>query len=559
MPGAHVSGSWDNSIPMCLRTDDLALKMPLAFGERSPRGSLNSPNHLTSGGSFIDQQTGKEVDIHIEKERTNGHDPRDTPSLRRPFDETQPFTQPVFKTPPKLPTPPLLLDDELAARKALRRLGWPIRSSPVSRSSHGYLPESGVLSTNHRDAEGSASSPIELGDGEESSDESNNESNDESSHDRSEENDGSDTTGLESVSGAKQSGDKRGEIHPSSDSSTSVEQGAQQDSPNTSEVPGPKASSNAPAPPPPPPPPPPLPETVLSSISDIQTDDSDGDTGHETSPANIPTCATSPGTSSSNEGKINTVIGGEGAGGPVAAALILQEHQDISWLNIDHFLDSHLGFEDSAAEDKYQKMGNIEDKSESHGVKDGQAEDGSQEMDHIVNRAEDGHVGEGEIEHDEEGIITDPEMDGIEVDGCGSHSKGGHRAGVGGGAEGEQNESDAQVLPAPVHSLTPRIARRGCGRPRRSRTAITVGNAIWEVTKIARDKQLGEGQVLKVQAEAWLAEKDLPSLQDAIATYQGKQGRMRGKRKIICGGKRRSAHGKIQLLTGTLTGCPLRM
>lgn len=130
------------------------------------------------------------------------------------------------------------------------------------------------------------------------------------------------------------------------------------------------------------------------------------------------------------------MIGGEGAGGPVAAALILQEHQDISWLNIDHFLDSHLGFEDSAAEDKYQKMGNIEDKSESHGVKDGQAEDGSQEMDHIVNRAEDGHVGEGEIEHDEEGIITDPEMDGIEVDGCGSHSKGGHRAGVGGGAEG---------------------------------------------------------------------------------------------------------------------------
>ncbi len=42
MPGAHVSGSWDNSIPMCLRTDnDLALKMPLAFGERSPRGSLS--------------------------------------------------------------------------------------------------------------------------------------------------------------------------------------------------------------------------------------------------------------------------------------------------------------------------------------------------------------------------------------------------------------------------------------------------------------------------------------------------------------------------------------
>lgn len=42
MPRAHVSGSWDDSIPMCLRTDnDLALKMPLAFSERSPKGSLS--------------------------------------------------------------------------------------------------------------------------------------------------------------------------------------------------------------------------------------------------------------------------------------------------------------------------------------------------------------------------------------------------------------------------------------------------------------------------------------------------------------------------------------
>lgn len=71
---------------------------------------------------------------------------------------------------------------------------------------------------------------------------------------------------------------------------------------------------------------------------------------------------------------MNTVIGGEGAGGPVATALNLQEPQDSSWLYIDHFPDSHLGLEDSAIEQKYQKMGNIEE-SESHGAKDGQAED----------------------------------------------------------------------------------------------------------------------------------------------------------------------------------------
>ena len=42
MHRAHVSGSWDDSIPMCLRTDDdLALKMLFAFSKRLPRGSLS--------------------------------------------------------------------------------------------------------------------------------------------------------------------------------------------------------------------------------------------------------------------------------------------------------------------------------------------------------------------------------------------------------------------------------------------------------------------------------------------------------------------------------------
>ena len=52
---------------------------------------------------------------------------------------------------------------------------------------------------------------------------------------------------------------------------------------------------------------------------------------------------------------------------------------------------------------------------------------------------------------------------------------------------GEQSSSDAQALQAPVHP-SPHVARRGRGRPRRSRPAITIGNAIWEVTKIAEDE-----------------------------------------------------------------------
>ncbi len=110
---------------------------------------------------------------------------------------------------------------------------------------------------------------------------------------------------------------------------------------------------------------------------------------------------------------------------------------------------------------------------------------------------------------------------------------------------GEQNPSDGQVLQAPVHSSPPRMVCRGRGRPPRSRTAITVCNAVWEVTKIAGDEQSGEGRVLKVQAEAWLVEEDLLALREAIATYRGKQGRKRGKRKSICGRQRRSARRRM--------------
>ncbi len=104
-----------------------------------------------------------------------------------------------------------------------------------------------------------------------------------------------------------------------------------------------------------------------------------------------------------------TVIGGEGTGGPIASALNLQEHQDSSWLNIDHFPDNSLVFENNIAKDKYQKIGNIEDKcqkmgnikdkSGSNSTKDSEAEDRSQKIDYNINRAEDGPGDEDRVEY----------------------------------------------------------------------------------------------------------------------------------------------------------------
>ncbi|KAL8959486.1 MAG: hypothetical protein Q9193_003661, partial [Seirophora villosa] len=182
---------------------------------------------------------------------------------------------------------------------------------------------------------------------------------------------------------------------------------------------------------------------VDSGDDSSSSDDSGSDTGHDASSATTPTCAVSPGVSSINEGRMkHTVVGGEGTGGPIASVLNLQEHQDSSWLNIDHFPNSGLVFEDNKAEDRCQKMGNIEDKSGSDGTKDSEAEDGSQEMDHNMNGAEDEPADEDGVEYGGQDIITDPEINSIEVDGDGSRSKDGHGAGVGGGTGGEQNPSD---------------------------------------------------------------------------------------------------------------------
>ena len=166
------------------------------------------------------------------------------------------------------------------------------------------------------------------------------------------------------------------------------------------------------------------------------SDDSGSDTGPVASSATTPTCAISPGSSSPNEGKMeNIMIGGGSAGGPVAATLNLYEHRSSGWLDIDQFSDSDLGLEDRAAEDRRQKMGNIEDKTGSSGAEDGQAGGRSQEVDHSGNGAGDGPRDEDRVEHGGEATFADPEMDSI-VDGDGPHSKGDHRAGVGGDAEG---------------------------------------------------------------------------------------------------------------------------
>lgn len=54
--------------------------------------------------------------------------------------------------------------------------------------------------------------------------------------------------------------------------------------------------------------------------------------------------------------------------------VIAEQDQDSSWLDIDHFPDSNLGFEDCATEDECHEMGTIEDMWRSDGVKEVQAQ-----------------------------------------------------------------------------------------------------------------------------------------------------------------------------------------
>lgn len=129
----------------------------------------------------------------------------------------------------------------------------------------------------------------------------------------------------------------------------------------------------------------------------------------------------------------NDVTRSEDAGGPVAAVL---NHRDSSWLDIDRFPDNHLGFEDSAAEEKFQKLGEIEDKSGPDGATDGQAKYGPQEMGYDVD-GDGGHGDGGGVGHGRDDVTADPEMGGIEVDGNGSYSMDGHSARASGDGDGQ--------------------------------------------------------------------------------------------------------------------------
>lgn len=105
-------------------------------------------------------------------------------------------------------------------------------------------------------------------------------------------------------------------------------------------------------------------------------------------------------------------------------------------MSIDHFADSHLGFEDGAAEDKCQKMGNVKGKLGRNGAKDGQAEDRPQEMGHKIDGIEDGPGDGDRQEYGHEDVIETLRMEGIEEDDDKSLNKDGYRVGISGNAEG---------------------------------------------------------------------------------------------------------------------------
>lgn len=59
-----------------------------------------------------------------------------------------------------------------------------------------------------------------------------------------------------------------------------------------------------------------------------------------------------------------------------------------------------------------------------------------------------------------------------------------------------------QIPQVPVHSSLPSLNRRGRGSPRPNRAIITVYIVASEVIKSTGDEKMGEGRVLKVQANA---------------------------------------------------------
>lgn len=80
------------------------------------------------------------------------------------------------------------------------------------------------------------------------------------------------------------------------------------------------------------------------------------------------------------------------------------------------------------------------------------------------------------------------------------------------------------------------------GRPRRHRPTILAESANWAVNKIHGDMRTVQGRLLKVEATAWIAEKDLSNLHDFIAEYRRT---LEGKEKKIIG-VRKSSRRKIK-------------
>ena len=90
-------------------------------------------------------------------------------------------------------------------------------------------------------------------------------------------------------------------------------------------------------------------------------------------------------------------------------------------------------------------------------------------------------------------------------------------------------------MPAAERSPTANSSSRRRGRPRYDPITIELGNRCWEVKKIVGDRQEGHDVCFKIQAEAWISQKDILPTPELVAAFRRQQTRPRRKRKIICG------------------------
>lgn len=93
-----------------------------------------------------------------------------------------------------------------------------------------------------------------------------------------------------------------------------------------------------------------------------------------------------------------------------------QEDPNGSWLDIDHFPDSPLGFENSAAEGRCSCVADIMENSGPDGTKDRLGEDGSQEKGYNNDGLEYKREDDTGVENGGEDVIANSEMDVIKFD-----------------------------------------------------------------------------------------------------------------------------------------------